>query len=368
MQFRDLTHEELKDFPDYDGHETVRAFEDASTGLIAYIGIHNSNRGPGLGGCRVRAFADEKDAIRDVLRLSRGMTYKNAVADLPLGGGKAVIIADPHTQKTEALMRAMGRAVETLQGRYITAEDSGSNEQDMIAIAQETSYVTGIPDPDSDIGGDPSPFTAHGVFVGIREAVKYRYEHEDMSKVTVAVQGVGAVGYHLCKKLSEAGARLIVTDVSEKALKRVQEHCQNVTVVEPSAIFAQEAHIFAPCALGAQINDDTIPQFKFDIIAGAANNQLATRHHGEILVDKDILYIPDYVLNPGGVIAVGYEYFKRAGQSPFGHDINYQTLIAHIDHVGPTITKILDLSKEEDLIPSAAADQLAESLFMKKAA
>lgn len=363
MNTQDLDVSVLSKFVDYDGHETIRRVDDPETGLIAFIGVHNGNLGPALGGSRMYAYASEDDAIRDVLRLSRGMTYKNALAGLPLGGGKTVIVGDPRKLKTDNLMRALGRGVESLQGRYITAEDSGTNEHDMITISKETSYVVGLPTAADSVGGDPSPVTAYGVYKGIKACAQRRYGSEDLKGLKASVQGLGAVGYALCKYLHAEGVTLTVTDVREESLQRAREEFPGVTIVAPDEIFDVEAHIFAPCALGAQINDQTIPRLKVDIIAGAANNQLAAPVHGQMLKDKGILYAPDYVINAGGVIAVAYEYCQRIGKNPFSHDITRENMMAHVEKIGATLAKIFNIAEARNITTAQAADELAEAIF-----
>lgn len=364
MQIEDIDQATLKNFPDHDGHQKIRNVRDEATGLNAYIGVHNTNLGPALGGCRMLRYPSDKDAIRDVLRLSRGMTYKNALAGLPLGGGKSVIIADPFKDKTEAMMEAMGRAIESLAGTYITAEDSGTNERDMTVIARQTSYVLGLPDEKSGLGGNPSPATAWGVFNGIKACVSRRYGSEDLGGLTVAVQGLGAVGMSLCRHLVKAGAKLAATDMRPEVMAQAQAEFGNtLRVVAPDGIFSVEANIFAPCALGAQINDQTIPQFKFDIIAGAANNQLAEARHGDVLAERGILYAPDYAINAGGVIAVSYEYFSRSGRNPFPHELSREAMMNHVAGISKTLGRIFSVAEARKLTPAKAADELAESLF-----
>ena len=363
MQIEDLDQSTLKNFPDYDKHQKIRHVQDKETGLNAYLAVHNTNLGPALGGCRMVRYASDADAIRDALRLSRGMTYKNALAGLPLGGGKSVIIGNPFTEKTEALLEAMGCAVESLGGIYITAEDSGTSEKDMAVIARQTSYVLGMPDAKTGIGGNPSPSTALGVFSGIKACARHRYGSEDLSDLIVSVQGVGAVGISLCHMLNDAGAKLVVTDVRPELVAQVQKEIKGVRAVAPSEIFSVEADIFSPCALGAQINDETIPQLKVEIIAGAANNQLAEARHAEALAKRDILYAPDYAINAGGVIAVAYEYFAISGQNPFHDELSPAAIRTHVIGIGETLEKIFSLSESRKITTAKAADELAESIF-----
>ncbi len=366
MNYRDLDSSVLSSFVDYDSHECIRKFEDPQTGLKAFIAVHNTNLGPALGGCRMYPYADEADAIRDVLRLSKGMTYKNALAGLPLGGGKSVIIGNPQDMKTASLIAAMGKAVHTLEGRYITAEDSGTNVADMEVMAAHTPYVMGRQDPDSALGGDPSPKTAYGVFCGMRAAVRHRYQRDDMRGMTVAVQGLGAVGFDLCRRLHEQGASLIVTDIQSKSLDRARDAFgDHVRIVSPDDIFGVEADIFAPCAMGAQINQDTIARLKVGVIAGAANNQLATPQDAARLEEKHILYAPDYAINAGGVIAVAYEYLERTGKNTFAHDLSYDNMVKHVEQIEKTLDRIFNIADARGVTPDRAADELAEMRFMK---
>jgi len=290
------------------GYEQLCLFHDKSTNLKAVVCIHNTVLGPALGGSRFWNYQNEDDAILDVLRLARGMTYKSAVAGLPLGGGKAVIIGDARELKkdsvrTEAFWRAFGRYVEGLGGRYITAADVGTGEQDMIYIHKETNNVVGLPGR----SGSPSPYTALGVYNAILACCQHEYGSDDLEGKVVAVQGVGAVGYHLCKLLHEAGAKLIVTDTVEANVNVCVEEF-GAKAVAPTEIYSVKCDIYAPCALGATINDDTIPLLKCKIICGGANNQLQdAKVHDRILQEKGIIYAPDYVANAGGVINVSYE-------------------------------------------------------------
>ena len=285
------------------GHEQVVFCHDRATGLKAIIAIHDTTLGPALGGTRMWDYANTDAALFDVLRLSRGMTYKAACAGLNLGGGKAVIIGDAKKIKSEALFRAFGRFVNSLGGRYITAEDVNINVNDIEQVASETAYVTGVTSRPGG-SGDPSPVTAWGVFHGIRASVRQRLGKDSIKGLKVAVQGCGAVGRYLCQYLHEAGAQLVVSDIdNEKVQALVSAH--GAKAVEGHAIYGVDADVFAPCALGAIVNDETIPMFKFPIIAGGANNQLLDEHkHGKILREKNILYAPDYVINAGGLINV----------------------------------------------------------------
>ncbi len=288
-------------------HEQVVFCYDEVTGLRAIIAIHDTTLGPALGGCRMWQYADDADALRDALRLSRGMTYKAAVAGLNLGGGKAVIIGDNKTQKNEMLFRAYGRYVQGLDGRYITAEDVGTSVREMEWVRMETDHVTGIA---RSLGGsgDPSPVTAFGVFQAMKASLKYKTGSESLDNRVVAVQGVGHVGYHLIKHLREEGARIIAADIDRDALKKVTTDFDGIEVVAPDDIYDAKADVFAPCALGAVVNDDTLPRLKVGVICGATNNVLADEdRHSTMLAARDITFAPDYVVNAGGLINVANE-------------------------------------------------------------
>ena len=344
----------LSDFAD---HEQVVFVSDDKSGLKAIIAVHNSNLGPALGGCRMWPYASEEEAVRDVLRLSRGMTYKSAMARLKLGGGKSVIIGNPRTDKTPALLAAFARALEQLNGRYIAAEDSGTSVADMKFMTQFTQHVAGIHDKPSDEGtrsGDPSPATAYGTFIGIQAAVKERLGRDSLDGLRVAVQGVGNVGYDLARQLKEAGAQLWVTDIHREPLVQAGREL-GATVVAPDEIFGLDVDVFAPCALGAILNDSTIPQLKASIVAGAANNQLAEARHGVQLMKRGILYAPDYVINAGGIIDVYHERigFERAA------------LIRHIEGIRDNLMEVFERAREEERPTAEVADAIAEERFRR---
>lgn len=353
----------------FDHHEQVVRFEDPDYGLLAYIAVHNTNCGPSLGGCRVYPYKTEDDAITDVLRLSRGMTYKSALARLPLGGGKAVIIGDPRLIKRAGFMARFGEAVNQLSGAYITAEDVGSNESDMIEISRTTSYVAGLPPQENDqqdhVSGNPSPVTAYGVYCGIKSCLKTQYQSDSILDKTIAIQGMGAVGYALAQYLAAEGARLIVADMNEETLARAEaEFAGRIVRVDPSEIHMQDADIFAPCALGAGLNDRTIPEIKAKIIAGAANNQLAEARHDQMLRARDILYAPDYAINSGGITSVGYEYFSRSGNNPYSYPLTPQKMMEHVARISETLNHIFILAQNKAIGYGEAADSLAEEIFM----
>jgi leucine dehydrogenase len=300
--------------PEFDHHDSIHFFEDPASGLKAIVAIHSTALGPAAGGCRRWTYASDDLALTDVLRLSRGMTYKNAVAGLPFGGGKSVILAGEHAPKSTALFEAFGRAIDSLQGRYITAEDVGICVDDMRIVRGETPFVSGLPQSGAAAGGDPSPWTALGVFHGIEAAAEARLGSASLEGLTVAVQGVGHVGIQLCKRLHEAGAKLLVADVSRENLVTL---CEQVPaqVISPREILFSDADVLAPCALGNVLNSETIPRIRAKIVAGAANNQLASVEDGARLTDRGILYAPDYVINAGGVISVAYEYLGNSTES-----------------------------------------------------
>jgi len=288
------------------GHEQIVFCHDPHSGLNAIIAIHNTTLGPALGGTRVWNYKSHEDAIVDALRLSRGMTYKNAISGLNIGGGKAVIIADP-SMKSEALWRRYGKFVNSLNGKYITAEDVNTNTSDMEFISLETKFVTGVPQYAGG-SGDPSPFTAYGVFVGMKAAAKKAYGNDSLAGKKVLVQGAGHVGQYLIGHLVNEGAKVLVSDIDNAKIKQTVDKYRNVEVVDNAGIFDLDFDIYAPCALGATLNNDSIAKLKCSIVAGAANNQLADENiHGPMLVEKGILYAPDFLINAGGVINVSAE-------------------------------------------------------------
>ncbi|HTK83868.1 MAG TPA: Glu/Leu/Phe/Val dehydrogenase family protein, partial [Patescibacteria group bacterium] len=259
------------------------------------------------------------------------------------------------------------RAVNSLKGIYITAEDSGTGEKDMEIMSKETPFVAGIPGHGAgDLGGNPSPVTASGVYRGIKAAAQKRYGKDSLKGLTVSVQGLGAVGWALCQLLHREGAKITATDVRQNVLEQAQKEFPGIQIVGKDEIFTVKANIFAPCALGAQLNDKTVPVLNVNIVAGAANNQLATAKTGEELRGRNILYVPDYVINAGGVIAIAYEYFARAGHNPFTNPLSRDAMTAHVERIGPTVTRVLNIAEAKGKTPGAAADELAEAIFMGK--
>ncbi len=336
---------------EFDQHEHVAFFHDKQSGLKSIIAIHNTNRGPALGGCRMWPYASDEEALCDVLRLSKGMTYKSALANLKLGGGKAVIIGDPHTQKTDALLFSMGEFIDSLSGRYITAEDSGTKVPDIAKIGQRTPFISGVT-ACNEHGGDPSPTTAYGVFVGLKQGVKSKFGRDDLTGLRVAIQGVGNVGYRLAKHLTEAGAVVFVSDIFPENVKRAVTNL-GARAVSGDEIFALDVDVFAPCAMGAIINDETLPLLKAPVVAGAANNQLAEARHGDLLKEKGILYAPDYVVNAGGIIDV---YYQRCGGTK-------EELETHVLGIADTLEEIFTRSDAEGLSTATIADRVAEERF-----
>ncbi len=333
----------------YDYEQVVFNYNEAS-GLKAIISIHDTTLGPALGGTRIWNYENEEEALLDVLRLSRGMTYKSAAAGLNLGGGKAVIIGDCKKIKSEELWRAYGRFVQSLGGRYITAEDVGTNVSDMAIVAEETDYVFGLPGK----SGDPSPVTAYGTWKGMKAAADEVFGISELRGKTIAIQGLGHVGYNLAKHIYEEGGKLIVTDLDREKIKQVVEDF-GAEAVKPEEIYGVECDIFAPCALGAVVNDNTILKFKCSVIAGAANNVLAEPRHGDILEEKGILYAPDYVINAGGVINV-YEEIR-------GYD--RERALNKAGTIYDNIKKVIEISKRDNLPTYKAADIMAEERIAK---
>ncbi|WP_416728927.1 branched-chain amino acid dehydrogenase [Fictibacillus sp. JL2B1089] len=329
-------------------YEQMVICQDKQSGLKAIICIHDTTLGPALGGTRMWTYETEDAAIEDALRLAKGMTYKNAAAGLNLGGGKTVIIGDPKKDKNEEMFRAFGRYIQGLNGRYITAEDVGTTVEDMDLIYQETQFVTGV-SPAFGSSGNPSPVTAYGVYRGMKAAAMEAFGTDSLEGKVIAVQGVGHVAYTLCKHLHEEGASLIVTDINKEAVQRAVTDF-GAKAVEIDEIYSVDCDIFAPCALGAIINDDTIPQIKARVIAGAANNQLKETRHGDAIHEMGIVYAPDYVINAGGVINVADEL----------NGYNRDRAMKKVETIYDNIASVIEISKRDNIPTYLAADRLAE--------
>ncbi len=332
------------------GYERVLLGSDEAASYQGIIAIHSTALGPAVGGTRYWSYKTEDDAITDALRLARGMTYKNALAGLPFGGGKSIILHDGNAADREQLFRAHGRMVNTLAGKYITAEDVGTSPADMEYILKETTYVGGL----QERSGDPSPHTARGVFRAMQAAAKHKWGSDDLKGKTIAIQGCGHVGYFLAGELARVGAKLIVTDVDSGNAKHVMDD-HHATAVKPDEIYSAEADIFAPCALGGVLNDQTIPQLKATLVVGAANNQLLEPRHGDLLEQRGVLYAPDYAANAGGVI-------NGCCREMLGWDV--PKTLAKTDAIYDTVLTIFVLSEREKIPTYQAADRLAEERFM----
>ncbi len=341
MAFFDLT--------DFDHHEQVIFCCDEASGLNAIIAIHSTKLGPAVGGCRMWDYANDEEALIDALRLSKGMTYKNAMAGLNMGGGKSVIIGNAKTIKSQALFKAFGEALNALNGRYLSAEDVNITTADIAIANTVTPFVTGTINK----SGDPGPFTALGTYLGIKASVKHKLNRDNLTGLSVAVQGLGSVGYGLCEYLHKAGVKLFVTDINQAILNKAAAEL-DATIVALDEIVDQDVDVYAPCALGATINDDTIKRLKANIIAGCANNQLAEPRHDQALVDHGILYAPDYVINAGGIINISFEesYSKDKSTSKVGEI--YRTLL-------DVFTKAKDQNKPTGFIADAMAREIIKN-------
>jgi len=334
------------------GHEHILFCNDKATGLKAIIAVHNTVLGPALGGTRMWMYQNEQEALTDVLRLSRGMTYKNAISQLNLGGGKAVIIGDAKTMKSEALFRRFGQFVNTLAGSYITAEDVGISPEDMVHVSKETKHVVGLPGK----SGDPSPVTAFGVYMGMKAAAKHQFGSDSLVGKKVAVQGIGHVGAYLVDHLVAEGAVVTITDINDAALQALHAK-HGVAVVAPDKIYDVDMDIYAPCALGATVNDDTLSRLNCSVIAGAANNQLKEEQkHGQILMEKGIIYAPDFALNAGGVINCFSEV----------EGLSLEWAKQKAEEIYTTIDRILMRSQQEGIPSYQVANQMAEERIQSK--
>ena len=341
------------DLPDFDDHEGVHLFRDAAAGLTAVIAVHSTHLGPAAGGARFWAYADRQEAVTDALRLSRGMSYKNAMAGLPMGGGKAVIIADNPDAKTPDLLAAFGRAIDSLGGRYVTAEDVGMSDADMVAIARETRHVSGLPVAKGEAGGDPGPLTALGVYLGIRAAIRRGLGKDNAKGVHVAIQGVGSVGGGVARRLAAEGARLTLADVNLARAKALADEL-GADLADSAAIMTVDADVLSPNALGAILTADSIAALKVPVVAGGANNQLATAVDGQRIHDRGILYAPDYVINAGGIINVALEYLGQGSRS------EVESRIARIPE---RLESIWDESSATNRPASDVADAMARKLI-----
>jgi leucine dehydrogenase len=345
--------------PDFDDHESVSVVRDRASGLTAIIAIHSTHLGPAAGGTRFWHYADPAHAMRDALRLSRGMSYKNAMAELPMGGGKAVILADAKGTKTPALLAAFGDAVESMGGRYVTAEDVGMSEADMVAIAKRTDHVSGLPATDgSAAGGDPGPFTAMGIYHGIKAAVAHKLGKKSVKGVHVAVQGAGSVGGGVARLLHRDGARLTVADVDKDRAKTLAKEL-DAAVVAPDAIMSVGCDVFSPNALGAILDEAGIARLDCAVVAGGANNQLARPEHGAALAERGILYAPDYVINAGGIISVTLEHLARRN----GAHCDINEVRKRLAQIPDRLVAIWKESEASGISPDVVADRMAQKLI-----
>jgi leucine dehydrogenase len=337
----------------FDNHERVIFCCDAATGLKAIIAIHSTVLGPAAGGTRLWAYESDEEALHDVLRLSQGMSYKNAMAGLKFGGGKAVIIKTPDFNGSDALYEKFGEYVDQLSGSYVTAEDVGMSVKIMEIVSRKTKYVSGLSKKEGHAGGDPSPKTSYGIFKGIEAAVKFQLGNDSVDGLTIAVQGAGHVGYYLCKYLSEAGAKIRVADIDDSRVKRVADEF-GAAGVALDEILTQEADVVAPCALGAILNERSIPELRTTIIAGGANNQLETQADGQRLTDAGILFAPDYVINGGGIINVASEYYD---------DMDEDEVMQQVVAIGPRLAEIFAAARDSGKPTNIVADEQARKFI-----
>jgi leucine dehydrogenase len=345
---KDTKFEIFNQISTYD-HEQVLFCQDQATNLKAIIAIHNTTLGPGLGGTRMYNYKNDSDALTDVLRLSRGMTYKAAITGLNLGGAKAVIMGDPSALKSEALMRKFGRFIKNLNGKYITAEDVGTTTKDMEYISMETKYVVGLPEVRGG-GGDPSPVTAYGVYLGMKASAKKAYGSESLEGKKILVEGIGKVGSHLVELIHKEGAKIFIADISESSLHTISKK-YDATIVDLNNVPDADIDIYAPCALGASLNDNTIPRLKCNIVAGAANNQLANEERdGNALRDRGILYAPDYLINAGGLVNVYTEY----------NGYNKELALSTAENIYDTTIRIIEKAQKDSISTYLAANIIAE--------
>ena len=340
-------------YPDFDAHEALHFVTDARSGLRAIIALHSTHLGPAAGGTRMWHYADDRDALTDALRLSRGMSFKNAMAGLPLGGGKAVILADANHTKTPNMIAAFGRAVDRLGGNYVTAEDVGISVADMIAVREQTRFVAGLPVAGGEVGGDPGPHTSLGVFLGIKAAVRRALGKDSLAGLHIALQGAGSVAGGVARLAAAEGARLSIADVNADRAHSLAQETEG-TVVATETILGLECDVFSPCALGAILTEETIAALKAPIVAGGANNQLATRQDGERIAARGILYAPDYVINAGGIINVSTEYLD---------DGDHSLVRQRIEAIPGRLEAIWAEAANTGSNPAAVADAMAQKLI-----
>jgi leucine dehydrogenase len=340
-------------YPDFDAHEALHIVTDERSGLRAIIAMHSTHLGPAAGGTRFWDYEDDSEALTDALRLSRGMSYKNAMAGLPLGGGKAVVLADRNRTKTSEMLAAFGRAVDSLCGNYVTAEDVGMSVADMIEISKQTKYVAGLPVEGGAVGGDPGPHTSLGVFLGIKAAVKRALGKDSLNGLHIAMQGAGSVAGGVCRHAAAEGAKLSIADVDDARAQKLAAETGG-TVVAPGQVLSLDADVVSPCALGAVLTERSIAALNAPIVAGGANNQLATKKDGQRLQDRGILYAPDYVINAGGIINVSTEYVGDGGPD---------LVRSRIDAIPERLERIWAESARTARDPAAIADDMAQSLI-----
>jgi len=344
--------------PDFDEHELVTLVHDRASGLTAIIALHSTHLGPAAGGTRFWHYADPADAMRDALRLSRGMSYKNAMAGLPMGGGKAVVLLDQNRRKTPEMLAAFGDAVEGLGGRYVTAEDVGASVADMVAIAARTAHVSGLPVEEGAVGGDPGPFTALGVFHGIKAAISHRLGQDSVAGVRVAVQGCGSVGGGVARMLAAEGAVLTLADIDADRARALASQL-GADVAASDEIMDTPCDVFSPNALGAILDEGGIARLDCAIVAGAANNQIARPADGALLAERGILYAPDYVINAGGIISVGLEYLSRQ----HGEVGTLDEVMGRIEQIPARLREIWRESDAAGARSDIVADQMAQRLI-----
>jgi leucine dehydrogenase len=351
----------LFDHPDFDEHEHISFLHDAASGLRGIVAIHSTGPfGIAGGGCRMWPYPSDADALRDALRLSRAMSYKLALCDLPSGGAKCVVMGDPRKDKSESLLLALGRAVDRLGGHYVIAEDVGTTPDDMRVIARSTKYVVGQQT-------DTGPVTAHGAFVGLKTAVAREFGPErSLEGLRVAVQGAGSVGRRLCESLAAAGASLVVADVNEDAARRIADRC-HARIVDTTKIYDEEVDVFAPCALGSILNDDTIDRLRCRVVAGAANNQLAVERHADALAARGILYAPDFVMNAGGVLGASQEGLQL-GEDDAPASYDETAAFREADRIAAILAEVFERADRESVSPHIAAVRMAKEKIKARAA